>query len=134
MTEPQKLKPWNEVVRSPRFKKEISLLLFFFSAVQAIFSVFVFAGSGSSPEVLFTAISGLMIAIVYAVLGILIRHGSISALVFTGILFVADTLLALFGPSWEAARGVIIARGLLIFVLARFLKRERRAVAAPVEN
>lgn len=134
MSEPQKLKPWNEVVRSRRFKKEISLLLFFFSAVEAIFSAFALAGGVSRPEVLFTAISGLMIAIVYAVLAILIRHGSISALVFTGILFAADTLFALFGPSWEAARGMLLARGLLIVVLYQFIKRERRAVAAPVEN
>ena len=42
------------------------------------------------------------------------QKGSVGALVFTGILFTADTLLTLFGPSWEAARGVLIMRGLLI--------------------
>ena len=126
MNEKKKLQPIGEVLRSPRFQKEISLLLFFFSAVQLIFSVFLFGG-GASPDDLFTAVTSLMATIVYVVLGILIRYGSLSALIFTAILFTADTLIALFGPSWEAARGMLIARGLLIWVLVGFIRRERRA-------
>ena len=75
-----------------------------------------------------------MAAIVYVVLGILIRVGSFGAIVLTGILFAGDTLMALLGPSWEAARGTLIARGLLVFVLLRFISRERRASIAETQN
>ena len=129
MSEQRTLKPIGEVLRSRRFQKEISLLLFFFAAVETIFSVFVIVGSASRSEALLTGIAGLMVAIVYVVLAILIRHGSVGALVFTGILFTVDTLVALFGPSWEAARGMLLARGLLIVVLIQFIQRERKAVA-----
>jgi hypothetical protein len=129
MSEQITVKPIGEVLRSRRFQKEISLLLFFFAAVETIFSVFAIAGAGSQSEVLFTGIAGLMVAIVYVVLAILIRNGSVVALVFTGILFTIDTLAALFGPSWETARGMLLARGLLIVVLVRFIQRERRTPA-----
>lgn len=129
MSDEVTLKPIGEVLRSPRFHKEISLLLFFFAAVETIFSVFTIAGSASQTEVLYTGIAGLIVVIVYVVLAILIRNGSVGALVFTGILFTLDTLVALFGPSWEAARGMLLARGLLIVVLIRFIQRERRTPA-----
>jgi len=32
----------------------------------------------------------------------------------------------LFGSSWEDAKGILIPYGLLIFVLVRFIRRERR--------
>ena len=127
MSELKTVKPIREVLRSPRFQKEISILLTVFAIFQAAVAVLLFVGGRSDPENLFAIIAGLMIAIVYAVLAILIRFGSVSALVFTGILFVADTLLVLIGPSWEDARGALIARVLLIVVLVRFIKKERRA-------
>ncbi len=127
MNEQKTAKPIREVLRLPRFQKEISILLTAFAIFQAIVAVLLFVGGRSESENLFIVITALMQAIVYAVLAILIRFGSVSALVFAGILFAADTLLVLFGPSWEDARGVLIARGLLILVLVRFIKRERRA-------
>lgn len=134
MNEQKTLKPIREVLRSPRFQKEIAILLTAFAVFQAIVAVLLFVGGRSESDNLFIVITALMQAIVYAVLAILIRFGSVSALVFTGILFTADTLLVLFGPSWEAARGVLIARILLIVVLVRFIKRERRANIATTQS
>jgi hypothetical protein len=128
MSEQRSVKPIGEVLRSPRFQKEVSLLLLFFSAVSALFSVFLFA-AGTSPEtVLPTAIAGFVQAILYAVLAVLIRRGSVKALVITALLFTADTVLTLLGPSWEDARGMLIARGLLIWVIVRYIKRERNLI------
>jgi drug/metabolite transporter (DMT)-like permease len=126
MSEQRKLKPISEVLRSPRFQKEVSLLLFFFAAISAIYCLFLFAAN-DSEEVLVTAIAMLVQTIVYVVLAILIRRRSVKTLVFTGFLFAANLILTLFGPSWEDAKGILIAYGLLIFVLVRFIRRERRA-------
>jgi len=126
MSEQRKLKPISEVLRSPRFQKEVSLLLFFFAAISAIYCLFLFAAN-DSEEVLVAAIAMLVQTIVYVVLAILIRRGSVKTLVFTGFLFAANLILTLFGPSWEDAKGILIAYGLLIFVVVRFIRRERRA-------
>ena len=126
MTEQRKLKPISEVLRSPRFQKEVSLLLFFFTAVSAIYCVFLFAAN-DSEETLVEAVGMLVQTVVYAVLAILIRRGSVKALVVTGFLFAANIVLILFGPSWEDAKGLVIGYGLLILVLVQFIRRERRA-------
>lgn len=127
MTEQRRLKRISEVLRSPRFQKEVSLLLFFFAAVSAIYSVLLFAANTSEETVLVMAVAALVQTIVYALLAILIRRGSVKVLVFTGFLFAANVLVTLFGPSWEDAKGIVIAYGLLILVLIRFIRRERRA-------
>lgn len=132
MSEQRRLKPISEVLRSPRFQKEVSLLLFFFAAVSAIYSLFLFAAN-DSEEVLVMAVATLIQTIVYVVLAILIRRGSVKTLVFTGFLFAANIVLTLFGPSWEDAKGMVIAYGLLTVVLIRFIRRERRAGASEGE-
>lgn len=128
MNEQKTVKPIREVLRSRRFQKEIAILLTAFAIFQAIVAVILFVGRRSDPEILVTAIAGLMVAIVYAVLAILIRFGSVSALVFTGILFTADTLLTLFSPSWQGGvAGALFWRVFLIVLLIRFIQKERRA-------
>lgn len=134
MTDQKTVKPIREVLRSPRFQKEISILLTAFAIFQAAVAVLLFVGGRSDPENLVTAIAGLMIAIVYAVLAILIRFGSVSALVFTGILFVADTLLALLGPIGQGPLAGLFWRGLLIVLLIRFIQKERRASSLKPET
>jgi len=126
MTEQRRLKPISEVLRSPRFQKEVALLLFFFAAVSAIYSLVLFAAN-DSDEVLVMAVAFVVQTIVCVVLAILIRRGSVAALVFTGFLFAANIVFALFGSSWEDAKGILIPYGLLTIVLIRFIRRERRA-------
>ena len=125
MTEQRKLKPISEVLRSPRFQREVSVLLFVFAGISAIYSLFLFA-TNNSEEAIVMAVALVIQAIVFAVLAILIRRGSVKTLVFTGFLFAANILFALFGSSWEDAKGILIPYGLLIFVLVRFIRRERR--------
>ena len=128
MSEPRKLKPISEVLRSARFQREISLLLFFFAAVSAIYSVLTFAASKTDEMALTLAVGYLVETLLYVGLAILIRRGSVKALVVTGVLVVANILLTLFGPSWEDARAMLIAHGLLLLVLIRYVNRERRTV------
>jgi drug/metabolite transporter (DMT)-like permease len=125
MSEERKVRPIRDVLRSRRFQREVSLLLFFFAGVNALFSALLFAASGADEAALQAAIVYALQAIIYAVLGIFIRRGSVKVLVFTGLLFAVDTVLTLLGPSWADARAVIIGRGLLIFVLYQFVRRER---------
>ena len=131
MSERPKLKPISEVLRSPRFQREISLLFFFFAALSGIYCVLMFAASSTNETTLALAVGYLMETILYLFLAILIRRGSVKALVFTGLLVVAGILLTLFGPSWEDARGMLLAYGLLLLVLIRYVRRERRR---PVEE
>lgn len=134
MSEQRTLRPIGEVLRSPRFLKEVSVLLFVFAGVQVIISVLLFARDTSDPIVLFTASEGFIVAIINVVLGVLIRNGSFGALVFTGILFALDILVLLFGPSWQGVKGALISRGLLIFVLINFIQRQRRVKTSAVRN
>ena len=126
MTEQRRLKPISEVLRSPRFQKEVALLLFFFAAVSALSSLFLFAAH-DSEEAFAMAVALMIQTIICVILAILIRRGSVKVLVFTGFLFAANILFALFGESWEDAKGILIPSGLLIIVLIRFIRRERRA-------
>ena len=80
------------------------------------------------------AVATLIGTIVYVVLAILIRRGSVKVLVFTGFLFAANLVLTLFGPSWEDAKGMLLAYGLLTVVLIRFIRRERRAGTSESER
>jgi hypothetical protein len=116
------------VLRSPRFHREISSLLFFFAALSAIYFVLLFAAGTVEEEALALAIANLVTTIGYVVLAILIRRGSVKALVFTGILFAVNLVMILFGPSWEGVPGAIVGYGLLTFVLIRYVRRERRRV------
>lgn len=101
------------------------MLLFFFAALNVIFAVALFASREEAAVV--AGATNLVQALVYAVLGLLIRRGSFAVLVFTGALFAIDTVLTFFGP-WESARG-ILGRALLIFVLLRYIYRERRTIS-----
>jgi hypothetical protein len=121
-----KRRPIREIVVSQRFKREVSLLLFFFAAVNAIFSFFYFVAAASHQLAFEIGVGTALMAVIYGVLALFIRRGSTVALVITGALFLGDTLLTLLGPSWEDARAMIIARGLLIFVVVRYIYREQR--------
>jgi chromate transport protein ChrA len=131
--EQRRLKPISEVLRSPRFQREVSVLLFIFAGISAIYALVLFA-KNNSEEAFVVAVALVIQAIVCAVLAILIRRGSVKTLVFTGFLFAANTLFALFGSSWEDAKGILIPYGLLIFVLVRFIRKERRAGPAEGED
>lgn len=133
MTEQPRLKPISEVLRSPRFQREVSVLLFVFAGISAIYALVLFA-KNNSEEAFVMAVALVIQAIVCAVLAIIIRRGSVMTLVFTGFLFAANILFALFGSSWEDAKGILIPYGLLIFVLVRFIRRERRAGPAEGEG
>jgi hypothetical protein len=98
------------------------VLLFIFAAWNALFCLVLFAarrGDEASPS---GAIVYALQAIIYIVLAIFIRRGSVTVLMFTGLLFVVDTALTFFGPSWADARAVVIGRGLLLIVLYRFIR------------
>jgi hypothetical protein len=119
------MKSIKEILRSPRFMREVSLLLFFFAGLSFLFFVLALRADLGNPEVMGLVIGSLVQAIVYAVLGIMIRRGSIKALWVAGGLFVLDTLLQLTQPSAQALGAAIVSRGILIAVLIRYVRRER---------
>lgn len=125
MSEERKVRSIREVLRSRRFQREVSLLLFVFAGANALFSLVLLAASSSDENALPAAIIYALQAAIYAVLGIFIRRGSVKVLMFTALLFTADTVLTLLGPSWEDAKAMLIGRGLLIFAFYRFVRRER---------
>jgi hypothetical protein len=129
-SETSKPKSIREVLRSARFHREVSLLLFIFAAVNGMFSVLLLAANGSRDVAMPVVIAYAVQAVIYAVLAVFIRRGSVKVLIFTGSFFAVDTVLTLIGPSWEDARSMIVARGLLLFVLVRYIARERARGAA----
>jgi len=108
--------------------REVSILLFGFAALGGIFSVVLLIGGTSNPEAMALGVGMLVQAIIYVVLGIMIRRGSLKALWVVGILFVLDTLLAFALPSGKGLGAMIVGRGLLIVVLVRYIRRQRAAV------
>lgn len=121
------MKKIRDILRSPRFLREVSSLLFFFAGLSLLGSVLLFAGAKSNPEVLAYAAAGLIQAIVNAVLGVLIRRGSITALWIAGSLFLLDTLIQLTQPSGTGMGVAVVSRLILIVVLIRYIRRERVA-------
>jgi drug/metabolite transporter (DMT)-like permease len=119
------VKPVKDILRSARFMREVSLLLFFFAGLSGLVGVLLVFSGSSEAGVLATAIGSLIQAIVYLILGILIRGGSITALWIAGVLFVVDTLLQLTQPSGKGFGAAVVSRGILIYVLIRYIQRER---------
>jgi hypothetical protein len=107
--------------------REVSLLLFFFAALNGLVSLLLLTSRVYDVEVLVSAAGGIVTAIIYVGLAIMLRRGSIIALWITGVLFVLDSLLMLAEPSGKGLGAMIVSRIILTFVLVRYVLRERRA-------
>ena len=119
------MKPIKEILSSRAFMREVSVLLFGFAAIGGLFFV-VLLGSGKVDiDTLSILVALLVQTIIYAVLGILIRKGSVKALWAAGILFTLDTLLMFVFPEGTNPAMMILARGPLIFLLVRYVRRQR---------
>jgi Na+/melibiose symporter-like transporter len=118
------MRPIKEILRSPGFMREVSILLFGFAAIGGLFFV-VLLGSGKTDiDTLSILVALLVQTIIYVVLGILIRRGSVKALWAAGILFTLDTLLIFVFPDGNLGM-MILVRGFLIFLLVRYVRRRR---------
>jgi hypothetical protein len=119
------VKAVKDILRSPSFMREVSILLFGFAALSGLFSLLLLTSSSSDSDVLASAIGGMMQAMLYVVLAIMIRRGSVKALWAAGILFTFDTLLWFFQSSGKGLGAMIVGRGILIYVLVRYILRQR---------
>jgi hypothetical protein len=120
------MKSLREILTSRSFKREISLLLFFFAALNGIFALLLIGPAFSDPQALADCITTFIVAIIYAGLAILIRRGSGKALLAAGILFSLDTLLFFVFPPDRGVAGMILSRGLLIVIIVRYIHRQRK--------
>jgi hypothetical protein len=119
------MKPIKEILYSPGFMREVYVLLFGFAAITGLFFV-VLLGSGKvDVDTLSILVTLLVQTIIYIVLGILIRNGSVKALWAAGILFTLDTLLMFVFPDETNLGMALLARALLIFLLVRYVRRQR---------
>lgn len=119
------MKPVRDILRSPSFMREVSILLFGFAALGGLFAILLLALGNLDPDALALGVGTLIQSIVYVVLGIMIRRGSLKALWVTGMLFILDTLLVFVLPFGEGLGAVIAGRGILIYLLFRFVRRQR---------
>jgi hypothetical protein len=129
------MKSIKDILVSPGFMREVSLLLFVFAAFSGLFAVVLLTASGSDPEAFDLGIGLLVQAIVYAVLGAMVRRRSLKALWVAGVLFFLDTLLALVMPS--SGKGVVtllLSRGSLIYLLVRYVRRQRALAEQTPDN
>ncbi|HSE22625.1 MAG TPA: hypothetical protein VLB68_13245 [Pyrinomonadaceae bacterium] len=118
------MKPVKDILRSPRFMREVSLLLFFFAGLSFLVGALLISAA-NSPEVMVSAVGSIVQAIVYSVLAIMIRRGSLIALWLAGALFVLDTVVLILDPSGKGLGVAILSRGILIYILIRYVRRER---------
>jgi hypothetical protein len=122
------MKSVKDILRSSDFMRQVSTLLLGFGALSGIFAFVLLIAGNKDAESLSLTIGLLFQTIIYVALGLLTRRGSTKALWAAGILFTMDTLLA-FVMSWEPGLGgMIIGRGLLIYILIRYVRRQRRAL------
>jgi hypothetical protein len=119
------MKSIKAILRSPNFMREVSILLFGFAAVGGLFSMLLLTPGNSAPEALASGVGMLAQSIVYVVLGIMIRRGSAKALWVTGVLFTLDTSLIFVLPYGNGLGAMILWRGILIFMLVRYIRRQR---------
>ena len=106
--------------------REVSILLIGLGALSLVFSLLLFGGSNGDPEALSLAMGFLLQAIIYVVLGSMIRRGSVKALWAAGILFTVDTLLSFVYATGSAFVTMILGRGLLIYLMIRYILKQRR--------
>jgi len=119
------MKSVTDILRSPSFMREVSILLYGFAALGGLFALLLLTLASSDPDALASGAGMLIQSIVYVVLGTMIRKGSRKAIWVTGILFTLDTLLVFGLPSGKGLGAMIVGRGLLIWVLIRYIRRQR---------
>lgn len=122
------MKSVKEVLCSPRFKREISMLLFVNAILTGLWSVVILAASPSDPELAAIGVGAFILAIIWLVLAIVIRRGSTKALIVVGILFGLDTLLILTLPLGPNTAPILLWRVFLISLLVRYVLRQRVAI------
>lgn len=129
------MKPIKDILVSPGFMREVSILLFVFAAFSGLFGVLLLTARGSDSEALEFGIGLLLQAIVYAVLGAMIRRRSLIALWVAGVLFFLDTVLALvMPPSGKGLVTLILSRSFLIYLLVRYVRRQRALAEQTPDN
>lgn len=119
------MKSIKDILRSPSFMREVSILLFGFAAIGSLFSVLLLTLGNSDSEATASGVGILVQSMIYVVLGIMIRRGSVKAIWITGLLFTLDTLLLFVLPSGKGVGAMIVGRGILIYVLIRYVRRQR---------
>lgn len=124
------MKSFKAILQSPAFMREVSILFIGLAALSVIFSILLFAGSNGDPNALSLAVAFLLQAIIYVVLGIMIRRGSVKALWAAGILFTLDTLLSFLYATGTGLVTMILGRGLLIYLMVRYVLKQR----GPADN
>lgn len=120
------MKSIRDILRSPGFMREVSVLFIGLAALSGLFSLLLFAGSKADPEALSLAPGFLLQAIIYVALGIMIRRGSIKALWAALILLTLDTLLTFVMATGREMVPLVLGRGLLIYLMIRFVLKQRR--------
>ena len=120
------MKSFKEILHSPGFMREVSILFIGLAALSVVFSILLFVGSNVDPEALSLAVAFLLQAIIYVVLGIMIRRGSVKALWAAGILFTLDTLLSFVYATGTVFVTMILGRSLLIYLMVRYVLKQRR--------
>ena len=111
--------------------REISTLLFVFALFSFVVAVVLILVDGSNLDSLAIAVGGLVQAVIYAGLAFMIRRGSVISLGVAGALFVMDTLLMFLEPSGKGLGVSLVSRGILIYVVARYISRERSSSSEP---
>ena len=119
------MKSLTEILRSRNFMREVSILLFGFAALGGAFAILLLTMASSDPEAFEAGVALLIQSAVYVALGMMIRRGSLKALWITGVLFILDTLLILGLPSGKGLGAAIVGRGILIFLLIRYIRRQQ---------
>ena len=120
------MKPIKDILHSPAFMREVSILFIGLAALSVVFSMPLFAGSNGDPDALSLAVAFLLQVIIYVVLGIMIRRGSVKALWAAGILFTLDTLLLFLYATGSGFVTMILGRGFLIYLMVRYVLKQRR--------
>ena len=120
------MKPVKDILRSPGFMREVSILFIGLAALSGLFSLLLFAGSNANPEALALAAGFLLQAIIYVALGIMIRRGSVKALWAALIIFTLDTLVTFVLGTGRELVTLVLGRGLLIYLMIRYVLKQRR--------
>lgn len=120
------MRPIKDILRSPAFMREVSILFIGLAALNGLFSLLLFAGSNADPDALSLAAGFLLQAIIYVALGMMIRRGSVKALWAALILFTLDTLLTFVLATGRELVTLVLGRGLLIYLMIRYVRKQRR--------
>jgi hypothetical protein len=114
-----------QTMTSSGFMRDVSGLLLFLAGITAIVGIAALFSRRSNPNQVSYVVGVLLGVVIYVVLAIKIRRGSVPALITAGVLYSLDSLYVLATPS--ASAGGLFSRIIVVYFVWRSFRKHQES-------